>query len=700
MAARRGLTDLLGRPAPTRRQLLLGGGHLAALWALAFVQPLLDLLGNNPDFFVARGNSAGDILILAIGFTLLPPLGLWLVELLVSRLSTRAYHGLHFLLLASIAAFLFVGPVSDLLAARSALILLFSLLIGALLAWATFRFVFVKNLMDILILAPLIILVLFVFTSKTSEVIFPEESDFALAAESGDDHPIVLIVYDELGTANLMTSQDEIDGSRFPNFARLAATGTWYRNHSTTSFFTPRAVPGILTGIDQPADTLPTSQQQPLSIFSQFGRERPLHVLEPVTAICPEEVCPDEEREQSQPTRLRDLFSDLKYVEGKLVLPPGLADKLPDVSSNFEDFGDGGDEARQRRGRLFVKGQGRSDPERYEDFIRRIPVSERGLTVMHMHLPHQVWKLDTKGFEYNDTPIKQLSRNIGPWLVNSNGIASAQARMYVQTGYADLLLGQIRRKLESEGLWDKAMVVVTSDHGISFEGGDVPQRQTDRRAMGEVANAPLLIKYPGQRRGAVSLKPSRTLDIVPTIARAVGVQDLYETDGVPLQGPVPQRDVTVTDPQGESLSVPLQEMVRQREAAIARANERLGTGPFYTLGPAPELIGRRVAPVPPGTDEARLDEPYLARAYDPGIALVPMFVTGIWEEDLPAAPEAAPVFAVAINGVIRGTARPFEFEGATRFGTLVDPDSLHRGSNRIDIYRVEGRRLVPLGSNS
>ena len=48
----------------SRRELLIGGAHLGALWAIAFVQPLLDLLGSSPDFFVARGNSAGDILIL------------------------------------------------------------------------------------------------------------------------------------------------------------------------------------------------------------------------------------------------------------------------------------------------------------------------------------------------------------------------------------------------------------------------------------------------------------------------------------------------------------------------------------------------------------------------------------------------------------------------------------------------------------
>lgn len=154
---KKGITAVLGRPVPTGCQLLLGGGHLAALWALAFVQPLLDLLGDNPEFFVARGNSTGDILILAIGFTLLPPLVMLAVEWVVVRVSPKAYHLLHFLLMAGIAGFLFIQLFPNQVAVRSAVILLLAFGLGCLLAWMTIRFVFVKNLMDILIISPVVI---------------------------------------------------------------------------------------------------------------------------------------------------------------------------------------------------------------------------------------------------------------------------------------------------------------------------------------------------------------------------------------------------------------------------------------------------------------------------------------------------------------------------------------------------------------
>src|SRR5919197_6118154 len=85
-------------------ELLLGGAHLGALWAFAFVQPLLDLLGKNADFWVARSNTAGDILIFSICFTLLPPLVALVVEAVVKVFSDLAYRVLHLVLVALLFA--------------------------------------------------------------------------------------------------------------------------------------------------------------------------------------------------------------------------------------------------------------------------------------------------------------------------------------------------------------------------------------------------------------------------------------------------------------------------------------------------------------------------------------------------------------------------------------------------------------------
>lgn len=151
--------------APTRNQLLLGSGHFAAVWALAFVQPLLSLLGKNPDFFVARGNSPGDILILAFSLTLLPPLALLVMEAATARFSARAYNWLHLVLLGGIATFFLIQMISKLIASPTALILVVAISLGTFFAWATHRSGFLRNLLDLLIVAPVVILALFIFAS-------------------------------------------------------------------------------------------------------------------------------------------------------------------------------------------------------------------------------------------------------------------------------------------------------------------------------------------------------------------------------------------------------------------------------------------------------------------------------------------------------------------------------------------------------
>lgn len=687
------------RSRPTGKDLLLGGGHLAAVWSLAFVQPLLDLLGRTPEFFIARGNGPGDILILAIGFTLVPPLLLLAVEAVVARMLPRAYRPLHLSLMAVISAFLFIEIISRVIDGPTLLILVLAVVAGGLLTWAVLRLEFFRNLLSFLILAPVVILALFLFTSPATKVIFPGGGEALAKHSGGNGRPVVLVIFDELGTSDLMTRDGAIDRQRFPGFARFARQATWYINQSTVDFFTPRAVPAILTGKQPPDNALPTARDQPSNIFTLLGAGRTVHAMEPVTSLCPVKMCPASDSEESRSARLRSLVSDLKYVEGRLVLPPGLAAKLPDVSSTFQDFGlDGRGHSGERTDRFFLKHLGTGpDAEGYRAFINEIPAARESLTVMHLILPHQPWRFTPNGTEYNRSPIDSLWNPADDqWQVADGGIASAQARMYTQTGFADFLLNRIERTLRRKGIWDEAIVVVAADHGTSFQGEGVARRRVDPRAMGEVANPPLLIKYPGQRKGVISPEHSITLDILPTIMKAVKAKSEHGFEGYPLQGRVPSRPVTVKDVLNgdRETSVPVSRMVAQREAAIERSRRRLGSGPLFTLGPTPDLLGRRVPPVPAGTTKATLDDPDLWQEVRPGEEPIPINVTGLLDADLDSA-----IVAIAVNGRVRATARSFELRGKIHFGALVDPAALRPGGNEIGIYLAEDGRLTPLGGN-
>ena len=55
--------------------------------------------------------------------------------------------------------------------------------------------------------------------------------------------PVVLLILDEFPVDSLLRPDGSIDAARFPNFAALASTSTWFRNSSTIYDSTPKAIP-------------------------------------------------------------------------------------------------------------------------------------------------------------------------------------------------------------------------------------------------------------------------------------------------------------------------------------------------------------------------------------------------------------------------------------------------------------------------
>ena len=88
--------------------------------------------------------------------------------------------------------------------------------------------------------------------------------------------------------------------------------------------------------------------------------------------------------------------------------------------------------------------------------------------------------------------------------------------------------------LRSEGLYDDALVIFTSDHGEEFR---------DRGELGhglglfqEVVQVPLLVKLPGSAHaGRVVHAPASLLDVLPTILALAGGGPAADVEGVDLQ---------------------------------------------------------------------------------------------------------------------------------------------------------------------
>jgi arylsulfatase A-like enzyme len=88
--------------------------------------------------------------------------------------------------------------------------------------------------------------------------------------------------------------------------------------------------------------------------------------------------------------------------------------------------------------------------------------------------------------------------------------------------YADTLVGQLLRLLESRGLLDDTVLIVLSDHGEEFwDHGSVLHGHT---VYHELLHVPLIVRLPGGRGGGRRVSETvRLLDVAPTVLRLAGL---------------------------------------------------------------------------------------------------------------------------------------------------------------------------------
>ncbi|MEJ7714617.1 MAG: sulfatase-like hydrolase/transferase [Thermoleophilaceae bacterium] len=224
--------------------------------------------------------------------------------------------------------------------------------------------------------------------------------------------------------------------------------------------------------------------------------------------------------------RMKSMTNDLSLVYKHMVAPPGIEKGLPSVSETWGDFGggsgggSGGAESgrrrvwsRRRRGQRRLERRAATSPtpratSRAAATSAWTPGSSRSATpgarhlnFKHVLLPHVPWQYLPDGRQYRRVatePIPGISRQS---YRDQGQVDVLQQRHLLQLGFADLEVQELIARLKKEGMWDKAMVVVAADHGVSFRKGQFDRRKANERNVDEIAPVPLFIKAPSQERG-------------------------------------------------------------------------------------------------------------------------------------------------------------------------------------------------------
>jgi hypothetical protein len=464
----------------------------------------------------------------------------------------------------------------------------------------------------------------------------------------------VFVVFDEFPADDLLRPNGSIDAERFPNFARLASISTWFTNATTVYDSTFGAVPAILDGrLPRPREAADVRSHKP-SIFTEMDRlGYDVVKVESGSAVCPQEVCPG---------------------------------------------------ARTRRPGVLARLAGGGRPARFHRWIGAIGRRQQPtFYFQHSLMPHEPWIYLPSGHQSRPAgidPITDVNHDVGfgdPELTDQNHL-----RHLLQVGYTDRLVGDLLRRLRRTGLLKRALLVVTADHGFSFQVGVKSRRLLSEGNAEEILPVPLFVKAPGQMEGRVDHSLVRNIDMLATIEDLLEARVSYPQAGrsafsrevrsrrsVSAQTRDYKHVVTITRSELNA------RRAKQREArgalfSTGARSELLYGDPWasaYRVGPRPDLLGRRRAALRAQPASASLAYSDLFAHVSRRNMIVPTRVTG----SLHGVPSDEHVnLALAVNGRIQATSRSFDFgRGEPEYYSFQLPETVLRpGRNRLEILEL------------
>jgi hypothetical protein len=684
---------------PARRRWAVDAAVLLGLAGVAITQPLLDLLGRNPSFFVSGHYEAGQIVTFGVLVALAPGAVAFAVTALAGLPRPGLAHVSHGLGVAGFAALFGLMLCRTYRLDGVVYVVPVALTLGVGVALVEWRSRLARQFLAYLALGNVAFLVLFLTTSATSELL----TSAAVGGQLGQvsvpplSGPVLVVVLDEFPVTAIMRGDGSLIDTRYPNLARLAERSTWFRNAASESQTTYVSAPTILSGIRATPDDLPILEHHPRNYFTLFGDAYPVNRYELMTDMCPPEAC---EPQAAQP--MSRLLDDASVVYRHQVLPPDLRDDLPPIDAgwgNFDEFTGGGSgpgtttppttEARGSMDEYRKKPREEVGPTGQAAMFRRQIAAlspEPSVNFIHVKLPHTPYGLTP--FGEGTLPVAQGTdgKRIDPNRAAPYGDPAHEFLFRLIYPYQamhlaaiDSMLGELIDKLESTGTWDDALLVVTSDHGIDMTA-PVFTRDEDATNTDELFRIPLFIKAPGQDEGRVVDDRASTVDVLPSIIDLLDVETDWEFEGHSLYDgsePLIENHVQTHVEAAFRLAGAHQAKFPRGEDWVALA----------AVGEAEDLVGTRVSDLRVGDPSPLRWTPDEADALEDltlATDQVPYLMGGTVADRGTRPPE----LVVGVNGTVAGAIGGYTVDGDKwRFSGYLAPFFVD-GPNEVVAYEV------------
>lgn len=681
--------------------------ELVAVWGIAITQPMLNLLGTAPDFFISYRFEPGDVRLFVLLLALTVPIAVWLVELLLVRLP-RARFSVHYFAIATFFSVFVAQFVKITIGLAGIAYVLVTVLVAIMVIAAYRRWQPVREWLTLLSIVPILASALFFLSTPAGRYARAAVKESTAAGTSTT--PVVFLMLDEFPVLSLLDGKGNIDGGRFPNFARLASISNWYRNYSTTSEVTHMAVPSVMSGVYPKRGLGSTFVDHPDTLFTLLANSHEMNVWEPTTRLCPPTVC--KKAPAAVATQgadwpglfdgLRQLFkqridtttenemsiftvggtNDTSSTTTTTSVPPTSTTNgvtVPTNPATKRPVGDLGQGVRE-----YILSQQTRNFNLWMDSLE--DAAKPRLNFLHVFMPHQPWLFLPNGMSY-EVSEPESQPNESEWEIRVK-----HQRHELQVRYVDSLIGRLLDRLKATGLLDKALLVVTADHGVSFRPGYQRRFITgDLANYPDIMHVPLFVHAPQQTVGKVLDDNVENVDVLPIVAAELDVTIPWRIDGVVPELKTPAQNASKTlffviDPftapkrKVPSLSIDLATFSSQTMTSGYTAIDPIGNQlqMLYDGVPGAELRFRQVSSfvVREGSLRFALDEGI--RDQNPQVLVVGE-VTG--------ATTASDVFVFARDGVILGVSPVINRDGSTRVVSLLEPPRSPVES-ALTVYRV------------
>ncbi len=670
---------------------------LATVGAFALAQPLLDLLGKNPEFFIARGLTSLDVVVFPIALIVLPAF-LAIPVLALRWVGPRTAGLAHAIVIGALFALLTASILIALVGSDTGTVLFTALALGAGVAFAVLftRYALVQTAVNYASLALVAFSFWFLTMTPASDVAFASSGDLPQVDEVSNPIPIIVLVFDEFPLATMIDAEGDLLTELFPNFASMADDGVWYRNAVGVRQQTEEALPTILSGVGAELGSIPISSDHPLNMFTLLSDAYDIEAVETVTNLCPDFACSNSSRRiDPVADRWSALAADLSVVYGHLTLPRAMSDDLPAIDQTWGNFTTG----ERSEFDIIDRFLANVDDDRRQEVDRLLDTFEFGdepaLRFGHFLFPHHPWELTADGHRTGSSGSPG-SEGAG-WKTDRWLVAQGYQRHILQTQYADTVLGRVMDRLREEGVYDEALIVVVADHGITIRPGIEHQRKISPDTVGTVAAVPLFVKYPagqpGVTPGTIDDTRAETVDVLPTVAEVAGIDVPWNLDGLSLlDGERNERTESMM--LGKDGPVSFGVDGSEKLAAAEEKETMFPSGNPWALAPDgwyPWLgasLGDTITSEAEGV-MLTVNQRGTLNALEEDADQLPVFISG--RVNLPEPTTGEEIVVVSVDGVIRAVTRSFEPEGnSARYQALIHPDLLHPGDNDVEVWLATG----------